>query len=346
MSSRRELLLCHENDFRLLGDHFSPLNDQNYQQRLAEIHRRFAQKRRVNVVVPHHNSAMIDSVILHLQNAQDYAVCSSNDIEVTITIVDDASSEVLNVSRYQPSGIHYVRHERNLGRAAARNTGLAEVGSHYTMFVDADVIVYPEIILKHFIMHEELRSCGAVGISANLFNFVDADRDLEFDTSFDDCNDWREKTTYLADWVGCESDHAFVGQEFQTLQMTDNWSKWPQSGYLGPWMLPNMVLGGCFMVPTVVALSVGGQDLRFRNYGFTETSLITKLIIYANAYVIPISSHMCVHVETKGAAERHRKDQLFRRAHERFFGEYLTEEPPVSEWSAVERAVRQHIRGH
>jgi hypothetical protein len=99
---------------------------------------------------------------------------------------------------------------------------------------------------------------------------------------------------------------------------------WPEEGWYGPWVLPNMVLGGFFTAEREKMLAVGGCDPLFDSYAFEETSLITKLIAAYHDYVIPLTERYALHVEDEAIGEsREMKYALFRQAHQRYFGLFL-----------------------
>lgn len=101
---------------------------------------------RVSVVIPAYNceeyvGEAIDSVLA--QTCEDYE----------IVVVDDAATdgtaEVLR--RYEEAGeIRMVRHERNRGLAAARNSGIRASRGEFVSFLDADDLWRPEA-LEHFL---------------------------------------------------------------------------------------------------------------------------------------------------------------------------------------------------
>ena len=137
-------------------------------------------------------------------------------------------------------------------------------------------------------------------------------------------NDFRVHCYYGETWIGCEEDKRFVGRQFRILEETNEFRNWPVGGYLGPWMLPNMVLGGCFAIDRALAVSLGGFDRAFTGYGFTETSLATKAVAISNTYVVPVVNGPCIHIEDKELViPRIEKDRIFWERHRFFFDEYL-----------------------
>ena len=85
-----------------------------------------------------------------------------------------------------------------------------------------------------------------------------------------------------------------------------------------------MVLGGYFLVARQPALTVNGFDIMFDGYGFTETTLPTKLIAIQEHYVIPQVVGGAIHCQTNPAHHsQYERDMFFRRAHTLYFDTYL-----------------------
>jgi hypothetical protein len=89
-------------------------------------------------------------------------------------------------------------------------------------------------------------------------------------------------------------------------------------------MLPNMVLGGLFAVQRERALKVHGFNILFKGYGFTETSLPTKLIAYSHDFVVPILKGGGIHLYTANSdLTRDQKDDQFKKKHSLYFNTFL-----------------------
>lgn len=317
--SREQLLRCHDNDyFKLLTDN----QELDHSKAIS-----------INIVIPFFNGKNIFDKTLH------YTICSIKKakesiplLHVSVTVVDDGSEQPY---RFPPDisdpDWSIIRLDINRGRAFSRNTGLQfRRESDYTLFMDADIILYPDAILEFIRDMGKFSSHGLSCIACGLFHFTDESTLVENQTDFDLCNDFRLNCTYQDSWIGCENDRQFIGTEFNITNDTLSWSKWPTSGNFGPWTLPNMVLGGLFCINTDHALSVGGFDDRFSAYGFEETTLATNLIIMKNSFVVPVLGGFSKHIEEKnGVIERDEKDRLFRRAYERYFYEFM-KEPMIS----------------
>lgn len=249
-----------------------------------------------------------------------------------ITVVDDGSTE-----RPFPENVNLQRQYRliklpdNRGRSAARNIGLrASSDFDITLFVDSDVLVQDDQIVRTC----ELWDSGASdpwpqeAVVANLFSTLRVHpEDVNLDKVLQAASitsDWRWSCRYQPSWVGDTGDWMYVGQKFQLVSDTDFFRQW--TGMVGPWALPNMVLGGCFGVPTNTAIQIGGFDESFATYGFTETTLVTKLIAHGIP-VIPQVKAAAVHVENNpNHHSQKERNALFRIAHRKFFTEFIANE--------------------
>jgi glycosyltransferase involved in cell wall biosynthesis len=93
--------------------------------------------RRVSVVIPAHGSAPAVAALLDRLDAQ-----ARGGDPLSVIVVDDASpeplAETLPTGRFGALDLRLVRSASNGGPGAARNLGLAEVGTPWTAFIDAD----------------------------------------------------------------------------------------------------------------------------------------------------------------------------------------------------------------
>ncbi len=247
-----------------------------------------------------------------------------------IIVVDDGSAQraedVFGLLSFQ--NLTVIRFEKNSGRTAARNAGLNRARHDVVLFIDADILVNEDILLEHLRVHAFLQNASCISIG--FFSFITNEDPIlqkERITNEDirkKLNDFRLSCTYQSHWAGCENDLRFSGKTFRIVTETRDFRHWPKEGFLGPWILPNMVLGGFFMVRRVAALFVGGFDHSFQGYGFTETSLPTKLIAAFGHFVVPVVGSGCLHIEDPNAnASRRIKDEAFRKRHHYYFSHYL-----------------------
>jgi glycosyltransferase involved in cell wall biosynthesis len=87
----------------------------------------------VSVVIPAHNRSLVVSRAIDSALTQTYQ-------PLEIIVVDDGSSDNTRevVESIRDSRIRYLRHDRNLGAGAARNTGIRAATGDYVAFLDSD----------------------------------------------------------------------------------------------------------------------------------------------------------------------------------------------------------------
>src|SRR5207237_7043535 len=88
---------------------------------------------KVSVIIPTHNrSGFLRLAVL--------SVLKQTFPDFELVIVDDASGDDTPavVKRFEDPRIRYIRHERNLRIAAARNTGISNSTGEYVAFLDDD----------------------------------------------------------------------------------------------------------------------------------------------------------------------------------------------------------------
>ncbi|MCU1592219.1 MAG: hypothetical protein JWP11_3475 [Frankiales bacterium] len=283
----------------------------------------------VSCVVPYFNTGSLTQTTLRLldESLAAFAAIHQDPPATQIILIDDGSREPFWTDRSFTSPLQIIRLAENRGRAVARNIGLIESAAFdVALFLDSDVLVSRNHVQR---MCELMTSSSTTdftrAIVAGLFSTRTAALpDVNVPAVLDAAqvsHDWRWSCRYQPTWVGTPSDWLYVGLPFRLVEDTSFFKDW--EGMLGPWCLANMVLGGCFAVPVRESLSIGGFDVSFSSYGFTETTLIAKLIA-EGVPVIPQCKTAAVHVETNPAhyAQADRS-KYFEVAHRKFFQEFL-----------------------
>lgn len=245
-----------------------------------------------------------------------------------IIVIDDGSSNYPAQKIIRPeylSQIKLVILPKNLGRFAARNAGIREAKYDFLLFSDADILINSQILQSHLSVYATANKHNKNAITASIFNFISLDQvTSNVDALFGITNDFRVDCTYQESWIGCDNDRQFAGKSYQILNQTNNLRHWPKMGMLGPWALSNMVLGGLFGFSTELARKVEGCDKLFSDYGFEETSLVTKLIALEHCQVAPVFSNYAIHVsDPESTLPQVEKDHFFQKAHALYFKKYL-----------------------
>lgn len=284
----------------------------------------------LSVVIPFYEGAYLALVLRYLYRGLGYIRRIYNDWQFEVIVIDDGSKQKASnsVTGCSYENLSFIVFEENQGRTEARNAGLRKAKFEKVLFLDADVLVSEGLILDHLKVHAFSHSKKFVTVG--FFAFIEEEDELLSQSVVDDqdiksrLNDFRLSCVYQSTWIGCKKDKKFVGKKLEIVSETWGFRNWPKDGYFGPWLLTNMVLGGFFMVDRWDSLSVNGFDASFRGYGFTETSLPTKLIAAYGHYIVPVVENGCIHIEDKKAnLARSEKDRAFRIKHEYYFNNYL-----------------------
>ncbi len=285
----------------------------------------------LSVIIPYYGERdVIKSTLRHLYNGFENIGRQYPNWKYEVLMIDDGSKvplrSILKNERFE--NLEIFRNRRNNGRVYSRNKGLKEAEHELCLFMDADIAIDNSLILNHLKIQSFSRHKKKKVITVGFFEFTDIKnktlRRKVIKPSDIKLNDFRVSCIYEKTWYGSESDKKFIGQKFNILRQSNYFKNWPKNGFLGPWMITNMVLGGFFMVRTRDARKVGCFEKSFAGYGFTETSLPTKLIAALNYFVVPVPLAGGLHIESKSSTlTRIEKDSLFRKKHFKYFNEYL-----------------------
>jgi len=111
----------------------------------------------VSVIIPTYNR-------VHLVGRAIRSVLNQTYQDFEIIVVDDGSTDNTEevVESFNDPRIRYIRHEKNRGGSAARNTGIRASRGEYVAFLDSDDEWLPEKLEKQLSVFEEDSTCGAV----------------------------------------------------------------------------------------------------------------------------------------------------------------------------------------
>ncbi|MBF6209731.1 glycosyltransferase [Nocardia puris] len=283
---------------------------------------------RVSCVVPYYETGPLAIECVHRLAAAVAAYRAGIGLgapAAQIVVVDDGSRTHPFPADAAPGLVRVIRLPHNQGRAAARNTGLrASREFDLALFVDSDVLVHPDLVIETCRLWQPPTTRPGP-IVASLMSTYRAGAEkfapARAISAASITADWRFSCRFQPSWIADPSDWMYVGHRFNLVPATNYFRSW--HGAVGPWLLPNMVLGGCFAVPVGPALAVGGFDEAFARYGFTETSLAARLTA-SGVPVIPQITVAAVHVEHNPAHHNQRdRDTHLATAHRRFFTEFL-----------------------
>ncbi len=97
-------------------------------------------KSKVSIIIPNYNRAEDILECVESINASNY---SNFDIVVVDDCSIDDSADIL-----ESKGIRIIRHNKNRGPSAARNTGAKNTDGEFIIFVDSDVVIFKDTIEK------------------------------------------------------------------------------------------------------------------------------------------------------------------------------------------------------
>lgn len=286
----------------------------------------------ISCVMPYYESGSIATQAAHLiaQSLAAYKAHFTSAVKpprTELVVVDDGSTAVPFTDRAGQLGpIQIIKHPTNLGRTAARNTGLhASSDFDIVLFIDSDMMVPSNLVTEVARLAAMSLRRGQSFIIPSFFSTWRAPTNATLlnqrlgNISIDE--DWRSFCVYNPTWIGTPGDFQYVGQAFRLLKQTRNFRNW--SGMMGPWALPNMILGGCFALDASSAIASGSFDESFAEYGFTETSLPTRMIA-SGSMVVPQIRARAAHVEKNPTHySQSTRNALFRRAHAKYFLDFL-----------------------
>lgn len=285
----------------------------------------------LSIVIPYYNALeTINLTLKYLQETLIYAADKFNNFRWEILIIDDGSDIPISkvVDSLLAKNVTFIELKKKKGRHYVRNLGIKQAKNEILMFIDADILVGKHLIVDHLKIHKYLKDQKQSGITLGLFNFLTLNKEfLVKEEYFKDVNDFRKFCIYRESWIGCKEDLIYAGQKFEIMKQTKNLKKWPKSGYLGPWIISNMVLGGLFALNKYEAKTVGGCSEIFNFYGFEETSLVSRIIASFNSFVIPVLTSNSIHLGVeKPFLSRAEKDKLFQKSHNLYFNNFLKQD--------------------
>jgi glycosyltransferase involved in cell wall biosynthesis len=110
-------------------------------------------KSKVSVIIPTRNRAELLTRALNSALRQTYPYFE-------IIIIDDASEDntAAIVQNFKDERLRYILLKKNMGAAAARNTGIEQAGGEYVAFLDSDDQWHPEKLAHQVGAMESLSS--------------------------------------------------------------------------------------------------------------------------------------------------------------------------------------------
>lgn len=283
----------------------------------------------LSIIIPYYNTGeTIQKVLHHLHNSIETVKNLYSNWQFEIIVIDNGS-DLEPASKFitnRENNSILISNKKNEGRSFTRQVGLKHAIHDICLFMDSDILIDSTLILNHLKLHSKSLHTKKNLLTVSFFEFADNnhylltyEKILPIDLRL---NDYRLHCVYGPTWIGCEEDKAFIGKEFNIVRDTKEFRNW--NGMYFAWAISNMILGGFFMVNRKDCIEVGGFNLSFQGYGFTETSLATKLIAIKNNYVVPMLIGGGLHIDDPRVNHtRKEKDKIFWEKHDFYFNKYL-----------------------
>lgn len=317
MTTLKKLLFTHKNNYG-----FDPVQALSFEPKEISY---------LSVIIPYFETGnLINNTLRHLYNSLNNVKDIYKEWRFEVILIDDGSinkpvSKYLSKKKYP--NLQILKNKTNQGRTTTRNKGLYTSKYKLCLFMDSDVLIDSQLILNHLKIHAYINNgARSKAITVSFFEFGDnKDPRLKFKTIhpvYLRLNDYRLHCVYGPTWIGCEKDKKYIGKEFRIVEETNNFRDW--HGMYKAWALTNMVLGGFFMADRLDSIKVGGFNKSFKGYGFTETSLPTKLIAIKKHFLVPVLIGGGLHIDDGQVnVSRKDKDRIFWQKHDFYFNKYL-----------------------
>lgn len=222
----------------------------------------------VSVVIPAYNRQDTIGRAIASVRAQTW-----QDFE--IVIVDDGSTDgtAAVAERFADARIRVIRHERNCGASAARNTGIAAARGDYIAFLDSDDEWLPQKLENQLDRLREQPAGTNVSCTGVVLHLID--RGIRRDYVLAECADWRRKIT-----LGCDERPGTtllarrevfeqVGPLDEALPRFEDWD----------WLLRYAAIGGQIVILPAPLANV--YNIRGRLGHLTEQSALRLLAKHA-----------------------------------------------------------------
>lgn len=260
--------------------------------------------KKISIIIPFYSQRRYLKYCLNALKKQVLPI-NFNRKNIEIIIINDGA-RVSPMNKINQIGnifnLTYIELKKNLGRAAARNIGLAYSRNEIILFLDADTIPNKNFLISYLIRHEFVKNCIFVGCRENISfnNFLANNLSSGFLKNPDFKKDFRHKKLLPQEWINqfCIKSKQGLNKIYYLLKNTDYFKYFGRGKVIGVWELPFMFLACNASVLRKDVIEVGGFDERFKGWGLEDTHLGAKLIA-KGLYLIPNLSATAYHLVPK-----------------------------------------------
>lgn len=255
----------------------------------------------VSIIIPTYNSCA--TLKMAIKSIEEQILHRDQKKLIEVIVVDDGSkdnTEIFFKNKKFGFNLRYIK-QNNLGRAYARNLGVAIARGNILVFIDSDVILDRYFLNEHIARHKYLANIAVVSFKQNIScedkvikNYLSRPENI---ARPDITNDFRFRKTVQKSWLRM---HRHVRNiEIRTVKIlseSDNFKSFGRDKVLGVWDLPSMTITNALSIKKASFERIGGFNLQFNGWGMEDTFLGACLIA-DNNYIIPCFSTGIFHIE-------------------------------------------------
>ncbi len=253
-----------------------------------------------SIIIPTYNSK--GTLITTLLSLNNQALTKKEFDLMEVIIVDDGSTDNTNLEVNKLKfkfELKYIK-QNHIGRANARNIGVAVAKGDVIIFLDSDIIIDKNFVREHVMRHETIEKAVFISFKENInlkkkdINFL-----LEGKVEPNIENDFRFHKKVDKKWLRIHRHvRAIECRDVKILEETNNFKTFGGNRVCGVWDLSSMVITCAISMKRAEFLDCGGFNLQFKGWGMEDTFLGTCLIARGN-FIIPVFSTGVFHIEHK-----------------------------------------------
>lgn len=255
--------------------------------------------RTISVVIPAFEVGYCLTAVLNALHAQHHRY------QFEVIVIDDASTDdTAAIAADHPVVSHAIRLPQRMGAATARNLGTAIASSQTVLYLDADMVLPPNVItdiaaratntsvlvgFRHNLPYEQHQ--GGDGVLAQHPNLAADHRVV-----------WRPPVGRRLLYTNTILTEPLEGRP---LDHTHDFADLGYGQRYVDWDLPRMVVTALVAVPRATVLDVGGFDPKFGHIGWgMEDTYLGACLIAAGLLVIPLRQAVGFHLDPPDAAQQ------------------------------------------
>lgn len=254
----------------------------------------------VSIIIPAYNS---HNTIIPVFKAISNQTFFKRGGKLEIILCDDGSKPPLFNKIFEFNrllDIKYVYSPKNRGAGTSRDDAIKISQNEYLVFIDSDIVVPPNFIDNHLLIHSVLQEENIIVSFRENVNPKDRrinnqKKWLQGNAFY---NDHRTNLYFKPEWAIKSSDQKLVGKKFKILEETTFFKDFGLGNKYFAWTLPMMVLTCAMSAPSSLVKKAIPCPKELSGWGFNDTCLAAKMIANG-AKVIPNMNSTALHILEK-----------------------------------------------